>query len=56
MDKLSTAIEKAHKSEEWKKYLSDTAQIDGYLGPAPANALLTQEIEAAQRIKARLGL
>lgn len=56
MDKLSTAIEKAHKSEEWKKYLADTAQIDGYLGPAPANALLTQEIEAAQRIKARLGL
>lgn len=56
MDKLSMAIEKAHKSEEWKKYLLDTAQIDGYLGPAPANALLMKEIEDAQRIKTRLGL
>ncbi len=56
MDKLVAAIEKAHKSEEWKKYLNDTAQIDGYLGPVPANALLMKEIDAAQRVKARLGL
>lgn len=56
MDKLVAAIEKAHKSEEWKKYLADTAQIDGYLGPVPANALLMKEIEDAQRVKARLGL
>ncbi len=54
LDKLSAAIEKAQKSDEWKKYLDDTAQIDGYLGPDAANKLLALEIADAQRVKARL--
>ena len=56
LDKLSAAIEKAHKSDEWKKYLDDTAQIDGYLGPDAANKLLALEIADAQGVKARLGI
>ena len=56
LDRLSGAIEKAHNSAEWKKYLVETAQIDGYLGPAEANKLLAFEIADAQRVKVRLGI
>lgn len=56
MDKLGAAIEKAHKSPEWKKYLTDTQQIDGYLGAESANKLLAQEIVDAQRVKKQLGI
>ena len=56
MNKLGAAIEKAHKSPEWKKYLDDTEQIDGYLGAEAANKLLVFEIAAAQRVKDRLGI
>ena len=56
LDRLSGAIEKVHKSAEWKKYLIETAQIDGYLGPEAANKLLALEIADAQRVKARLGI
>jgi len=56
MDKLGAAIEKAHKSPEWKKYLTDTQQIDGYLGADSANKLLAQEIADAQRVKKQLGI
>jgi len=56
LDRLSGAVAKAHKSDEWKKYLVDTAQIDGYLGPEEANKLLALEIADAQRVKARLGI
>lgn len=56
MDRLASAIEKAHRSPEWKKYLDDTQQIDGYLGAEATNRLLAQEIVDAQKVKARLGI
>jgi tripartite-type tricarboxylate transporter receptor subunit TctC len=56
MERLSAAIEKAHRSPEWKKYLEDTQQIDGYLPADAANKLLFQEIADAQKVKARLGI
>jgi tripartite-type tricarboxylate transporter receptor subunit TctC len=56
MNKLGAAIEKAHKSAEWKQYLDDTEQIDGYLGAEAANKLLEAEIAKAQLVKHRLGI
>jgi putative tricarboxylic transport membrane protein len=56
LDKLGAAIEKAHKSPEWKKYLDDTEQIDGYLDAEAANKLLAIEITDAQRVKKQLGI
>lgn len=56
MARLSSAIEKAHRSEAWKKYLRETAQTDGYLGPKEANDLFRQEIAAAGKVKKSLGL
>jgi putative tricarboxylic transport membrane protein len=56
LDKLGAAIEKAHKSPEWKKYLDDTEQTDGYLDAEAANKLLAIEISDAQRVKKQLGI
>jgi putative tricarboxylic transport membrane protein len=56
IDKLVTAIQKSQQTTEWKSYLKQVTQLDGFQGPAAFRAQLTQDIREIETIKKRLGL
>ena len=56
IDKLVAAIQKSQQTPEWKAYLKQVTQLDGFQGPAAFKAQLTQDIREIETIKKKLGL
>jgi putative tricarboxylic transport membrane protein len=56
VDTLSATIQKIRQAEEWKKFLKQVGQLDGYQDPAAfTNTVLTETKEITQ-VKKKLGL
>ena len=56
VDKLVAAIQKSQQAPEWKAYLRQVTQLDGFQGPAAFKAQLMQDIREIETIKKKLGL
>ncbi len=56
IDKLVSAIQKSQQAPEWKAYLKQVTQLDGFQGPAAFKAQLAQDIGEIETIKKKLGL
>lgn len=56
IDKLVAAIQKSQQAPEWKAYLKQVTQLDGFQGPAAFTAQLTQDVKEIEAVKKRLGL
>ncbi len=56
LDRLVAAIQKAQQAPEWKAYLDQVTQLDGFMGPAEFRAQLMQDIQELAAIKKKLGL
>ena len=55
-DRLIAAMQKAQQAPEWKQYLEQVTQLDGFMGPAEFHALLLKDIAELQATKKKLGL
>ncbi len=56
LDRLLAAMQKTQQSAEWKSYLEQVTQIDGFMGPAEFQALLQKDIGEFLATKKKLGL
>jgi len=56
LDRLLAAMQKAQQTAEWKSYLEQVTQLDGFMGPAEFQALLTKDIGEFLATKKKLGL
>ena len=56
IDRLSAAIQKAQQSAEWKTYLRNVVQLDGFQGPDAFRAQLLQDKQEIETLKKRLGI
>jgi putative tricarboxylic transport membrane protein len=56
VDRLSAAIQKVQQSAEWKAYLKQVTQLDGFQGPAEFRAQLLKDIQETEAVKKKLGL
>jgi putative tricarboxylic transport membrane protein len=55
-DRLVAAIQKAQQTPEWKAYLKQVTQLDGYQGPDAFRATLLQDMKEMEHYKKKLGL
>lgn len=56
IDRLVAAIQKAQQSPEWKTYLRQVTQLDGFQGPEAFHAQLQQDMREMGIVKKKLGL
>ena len=56
LDRLVAAIQKAQQSAEWKTYLRQVTQLDGFQGPDAFRAQLMQDMQEMETWKKKLGL
>ncbi len=56
IDRLASAIQKAQQTTEWKKYLRQVVQLDGFQGPDAFRAQLVQDMQEMEAVKKKLGL
>lgn len=56
LDRLTAAIQKAQQSAEWKAYLKQVTQLDGFQGADAFRASLMAEIREMDAYKKKLGL
>ncbi len=56
VDRLAAAIQKSQQTEEWKKYLRQVTQLDGFQGPVEYRAQLMKDIREIEAVKKKLGL
>jgi tripartite-type tricarboxylate transporter receptor subunit TctC len=56
LDRLVTAIQKAQQTPEWKTYLKQVTQLDGFQGPDAFRAQLVEDMREMEVVKKRLGL
>jgi tripartite-type tricarboxylate transporter receptor subunit TctC len=56
LDRLVAAIQKAQQMPEWKAYLKNVAQLDGFQGPDAFRAQLVQDMREMEVVKKKLGL
>ena len=56
IDRLVAAVEKAQQSPEWKNYLKQVTQLDGFQGPDAFRAQLAQDMHEMEAVKKKLGL
>jgi putative tricarboxylic transport membrane protein len=56
LDRLVAAIQKAQQTPEWKAYLKNVAQLDGFQGPDAFRAQLAQDMREMDVVKKKLGL
>ncbi len=56
LDRLAAAIQKAQQTPEWKAYLEQVTQLDGFLGPAGFKAQLLKDIQELEAMKKKLGI
>lgn len=56
IERLVGAIQKSQQMPEWKTYLQQVTQLDGFQRPAAFRAQLTQDIREIEAVKKKLGL
>lgn len=56
IDRLTAAIHKAQQTREWKAYLKQVTQLDGFQGPEAFRAQLVQDMREMELVKKKLGL
>jgi tripartite-type tricarboxylate transporter receptor subunit TctC len=56
MDRLAAAIQKAQSTPEWKNYLRQVTQLDGFQGPDAFRVQLLQDMQEMEAVKKKLGL
>jgi tripartite-type tricarboxylate transporter receptor subunit TctC len=56
LDRIVAAIQKAQQTAEWKTYLKQVTQLDGFQGPDAFRAQLTQDMHEMDTVKKKLGL
>ena len=56
LDRLVAAVQKAQQMPEWKAYLKNVAQLDGFQGPDAFRAQLVQDMREMDAVKKKLGL
>ena len=56
IDRLASAIQKAQQTTEWKNYLRQVVQLDGFQGPDAFRAQLVQDMQEMEAVKKKLGL
>ena len=56
IDRLTAAIQKAQQTAEWKTYLKQVTQLDGFQGPDAFRAQLVQDMQEMETVKKKLGL
>lgn len=56
LERLVGAIQKAQQTAEWKTYLRQVTQLDGFQGPDAFRAQLAQDMQEMEAVKRKLGL
>lgn len=56
MDRLTAAIQKAQQTPEWKAYLEQVTQLDGFMGSDDFRAQLVKDIQELDSVKKKLGI
>jgi putative tricarboxylic transport membrane protein len=56
LERLIAAMQKAQQTADWKSYLEQVTQLDGFMGPAEFHALLLKDIAELLATKKKLGL
>jgi tripartite-type tricarboxylate transporter receptor subunit TctC len=56
VDRLAGAIQRAQQAAEWKSYLRQVTQLDGYQGPEAFRAQLLEDVREMEAVKKKLGL
>jgi len=55
-ERLAAAVQKAQQTPEWKAYLKQVTQLDGFQGPEAFRAQLVQDMHEMEAVKKKLGL
>jgi putative tricarboxylic transport membrane protein len=56
LDRLVAATQRAQQTAEWKSYLRQVTQLDGFQGPDAFRAQLMQDMQEMEAVKKKLGL
>ena len=56
IDRLTAAIQKAQQTSEWKAYLKQVTQLDGFQGPDAFRAQLVADMREMEIVKKKLGI
>ena len=56
VDRLAAAIQKVQQSAEWKDYLRNVSQLDGFQGPDAFRGQLMKDTQEADALKKKLGI
>ncbi len=56
IERLAAAVQKAQQTPEWKSYLKQVTQLDGFQGPEAFRAQLGQDMQEMEAVKKKLGL
>jgi putative tricarboxylic transport membrane protein len=56
VDRLAAAIQKVQQTAEWKAYLKQVTQLDGFQGPDEFRAQLLSDKQETEAVKKKLGL
>jgi len=56
VDRLAAAMQKAQQAPEWKAYLKQVTQLDGFQAPDEFRAQLLKDMREMQSVKKKLGL
>lgn len=56
LDKLIGAIQRSQQTAEWKAYLEQVTQLDGFQGADEFRALLVKDVQELERLKKKLGI
>jgi putative tricarboxylic transport membrane protein len=56
LDRLVAAMQKAQQTAEWRAYLKQVTQLDGFQGPDAFRATLVQDMQEMEAVKKKLGI
>ncbi|OGA22050.1 MAG: hypothetical protein A3I02_07790 [Betaproteobacteria bacterium RIFCSPLOWO2_02_FULL_67_26] len=56
VERLAAAVQKAQQAAEWKSYLRQVTQLDGFLGPDAFRIQLVQDMQEMEAVRNKLGL
>jgi tripartite-type tricarboxylate transporter receptor subunit TctC len=56
VERLVNATQKAQQRPEWKTYLKQVTQLDGFQGPEPFRAQMLQDMREMEAVKKKLGI
>jgi putative tricarboxylic transport membrane protein len=56
LERLTAAIQKAQQTGEWKTYLKQVTQLDGFQGPDAFRAQLVADMVEMDKVKKKLGI